>query len=397
MSDDHDALVLAPRFPLPLKSGDQIREYHVLRGLAERFDVTLVANVLDGEECDTVDRLRSNLDVTVQVVEHDRSQTGALVRFFSSRQPYRVCKFGTKAFDRAVSEVVDERSFDLVWVNFLGTLASLPPIDAPVVLDEHNADVRYWESFLDGGPGERSVAWLNIRRIRRFRANVRDLIDAIVSVSPEDAEEAREWGGDADVWTMPNGVDTDEFTATTPASEAGPSVVFVGSLGVRMNVEALEWFVTDAWERIRRDHPDAVFRIVGKDPARRVRTLTDTPGVTLVGEVSSVVPAYENAAVAVAPFAFGGGTKLKLLEAMAMERPIVTTPTGATGVDVADGDGVLVRDREEFAAAVAELLDDPSTRDEVGARGRAFVEGSYSWRSITDRGIERARSRLLEG
>lgn len=387
MSNTRKVLVLAPRFPLPLTSGTQIREYHVLKALSERFDVTLVSLVQDGEGSEYVDDIEELAEV--HTVAHSRSKLEAIIRFTLSRMPYRVCKFTTPSFRRQVHEQLDEASFDLVWANFLNTVAAVPEdIPCPVILDEHNSDVRYWESFLDGSLPERTIARLNIRRLRRLRRTLTDRFTGVVSVSEADATEARDWAGNP-VWTMPNGVDTEKFAPTTSAADTDESVVFVGSLDVRMNEEAVEWFVETAWPRIRTDHPNATFVVVGRNPTEKVREVTNAPGVKLVGEVSSVVPYYDRAAVTVAPFQFGGGTKLKVLEALAMARPLVTTAVGATGIPVSDGEDALIRERDEsFAEAVAELLNAPEKRADLGGCARSFIEQEFAWDAITAGGLD---------
>lgn len=393
MTGTTEVLVLAPRFPLPLVSGTQIREYHVLRALADRYDVTLVSLVQDSEGSDHVTDVEAFADV--HTVAHSRSQTEALCRFALSAQPYRLCKLTTPAFRARVREVLAAGSFDLVWANFLNIAAAVPEDGPPLILDEHNSDVRYWESFLDGSLSERAMARLNIRRVRRLRQQMRNHIDGVVSVSEVDAAKAREWAGDP-VWTIPNGVETKKFVPLTTAASAGKRVMFVGSLNVRMNEEAVEWFAREAWPIVREAHPDATFAVVGRNPTDRVKAATDTPGVDLVGEVPSVVPHYDRAAVAVAPFQFGGGTKLKVLEALSMARPLVTTPVGATGIPVTDGDEAMVRERDgSFATTVADLLASPEEQDTLGTRARSFVQRKFAWDVLTDRGIKQVVGEVL--
>ena len=395
MSETAEVLVLAPRFPLPLTSGTQIREYHILRALANRFDITLISLVQDGEGEERISEL-SEVATTIHTVPHKRSKKETLLRFMFSRQSYRVCKLTTPAFKRRVRDVVAQSSFDLVWANFLNTVPALPnDANCPVILDEHTSDVRDWESFLDGGILEQTIAWLNIRRIRRLRRIVKDQIDGIVSVSGADADEARKWAGEP-VWPIPNGVDIDEFSPSVSAANVSKRVVFVGSLDVRMNEEAVVWFIENAWPEIYDTHPDATFAIVGQNSTERVQQSADTPGVELVGKVPSVVPQYDQAAVAIAPFQFGGGTKLKVLEALAMERPLVTTSVGKTGISLTDGKQALVRERDSsFAEAVIDLLDSPEKRMALGDRARSFVKQEFAWEALAETGISQVVSDIL--
>lgn len=390
-------LVLAPRFPLPRTSGTQIREYHTLAALARQFDVTLVSLVQNETAFEYVHEIK-DLGVTVETVRHDRNRQDALVRFATSMDSYRVCRFVTPTFCRRVQNILNAQSFDLVWVNFATSVPALPEsVSAPVVVDEHNEDVRYWESFLDGGLATRLFARANIWKLRRFRRRLVDRVDGFLAVSDSDAKQTRTWVDETPVWTVPNGVDVSEFASEQPSGAADESVRFVGSLDVHMNTDALKWFVEEVWPAVRKRRPDAVFDVVGRSPTKLVRELEANPGVRIQGEVDSVVPWYESAALTVAPFRFGGGSKLKVLESLSMRRPVVSTPVGTIGLDVSSDVGVLIRkDASEFADAVVELLSAPAKRTRIGDAGRSFVADHYAWDNIVNDGIDAVESELLE-
>lgn len=396
MSEKRSCLVLAPRFPLPKRSGTQIREYHALAALARRFDVTLVSLVQDDTAFEYVSDIEA-LGVTVEPVSHERRRHGALAHFCVSTDSYRVCRFVTPSFRRRAREVCEDRSFDLAWVNFATTVPALPTsFSAPVVVDEHNEDVRYWESFLDGGLATRTFARANIWKLRRFRRRLTERADGFLAVSDDDADRTREWAGETPVWTVPNGVDIGEFASDRPAEAADEVVRFVGSLDVRMNTDALKWFVEEVWPSVRERRSEAAFEVVGRNPTPVVRELEATPGVRIRGEVDEVVPWYESAALTVAPFRFGGGSKLKVLESLSMRRPVVSTPTGAVGLDVSADAGVLVRDgAAEFTDGVVELLSNPAERTRLGDAGREFVADRYAWDEIMADGIDAVESSLF--
>jgi len=389
-----DALVVTPKFPWPLDSGSKIREFYTIRALSDEYDVSLVSLNPAGVSEDGA-RVLEDMGVEFEVVEHYRSTLQSLLRFATSRDPYRVSKFRNDEFRRLLAERVSE-SYDLVWVHFLESLVELPTdIEATVVLDQHNAETKYWQSFLEGSPHERVFARLNIRRLRRIQRQQADAIDLLLSVDESDAESAREWVTDAPVWVAPNGVDVDEFRSETPASESERRAVFVGSLGVRMNQEAVRWFAKEIWPDVVGRVPEARFDIVGKGAPESIRTLGDRDGVEFVGEVESVVEYYDRAALSVAPFLFGGGTKIKVLQSLAMERPFVATRIGVKGIEVQDGrHGFVVERGTGFADKVVELLERPSLRDDFGARGRELAENRYSWEAIFADTIDRYRAEI---
>lgn len=374
-----ESLVVTPELPWPLESGVRIREYHTIRELARRYDTTLVS--LRRPEDPPANEIPIP-DLNTITVPHDRGRRDALRNFALSLDPYRVAKFHSHQLEQALDQLTRERSFDLCLVHFLSTMCAVPETDAYVVLDQHNAEREYWRSFKKGGFFRRLFAAENNRRLRQLQNDQAAAIDLVWSVDESDAEAAAEWA-DGPVKVVPNGVDPSTFQTETPASDSEPVVLFVGSLDVDMNVDAVKWFVNTAWPAVRRAVPDATFRVVGRDPAASVDALDSTPGVEVVGRVESVVPEYERAAVFVAPFVFGGGTKLKILETLATRRPLVSTATGVKGIDVTHNNEVVIAERNNsFTDAVVEFLQDPERRDSFGQRGRELVAEQYSWRRI---------------
>jgi len=306
-----------------------------------------------------------------------------------------MAKFENDELKRRTAEITDARDFDFVWVHFLTTVALLPSeLPTPVIVDQHNADVDYWETFRDGTLPERVFAVVNQRRLRRLREPLRSRIDAILSVSEPDARTTRQWADDTEVWVVPNGVDVSKFS---PGSQSEPrEVVFIGSLDRRRNEEAIRWFAESSLPGIQENYPDTEFRIVGRNPTRKVRDLDERAGVTVVGEVPDVVPHYERATVVVAPFVLGGGTKLKVLEALAMEKPLVTTPKGAAGIDIVDGKHALIRDRaSSFGSAIGELFESPEKQRRLGSEGRTLVRERYSWSRILSDALRKIDDRFL--
>ncbi len=185
---------------------------------------------------------------------------------------------------------------------------------------------------------------------------------------------------------IPNGVDSTYFRPDAALGEPTlppHSVVFTGKMDFRPNIDAVAWFVLEVWPAIRARVPDARFYIVGQKPHPRVSALASAPGVTVTGYVDDVRPYTGGAAVYAVPLRIGGGTRLKILEAMAMGRPVVSTTLGCEGFPLTSGRQLLTADRPaEFAAAVADLLEHPEKGVPLGREARAFVERHYDWAAI---------------
>lgn len=227
------------------------------------------------------------------------------------------------------------------------------------------------------------VAWTVERRgWRRFDAATLEGIDLVVALTRESADVLRAIRPGLPVAVVPTGVELGTLGGPLLPS-AGADVAFLGWMGYPANVDAVTWFAAGPWPRIRARFPDAILRIVGRDPAPEVRRLAG-PGVVVTGEVADPVEACKNVRVGVVPLRAGMGMKTKTLEFMGMGLPVVSTVVGAEGIDAGRDDGLIVVDGvPDFAAGVAGLLDDAPAADRLGAASRRFVERAHSWDAIS--------------
>lgn len=179
---------------------------------------------------------------------------------------------------------------------------------------------------------------------------------------------------------VPNGVDLAAFTPDPAVAEVSHQLIFTGTMDYYPNTQGALWFAEQCWPLIRAQVPDATWQIVGRNPPPEVQRLADLPGVTVTGWVADVRPYLAASAVALAPLLVGGGTRLKILEALAMQKAVVSTSLGCEGLAMEAGNHLLVEDQpERLAQAVIELLNAPERRRALGSAGRALVERLYSW------------------
>ncbi|SFM80677.1 glycosyltransferase [Thermodesulforhabdus norvegica] len=391
-----DILVLSPTLPWPLNMGSKIRIYYVLRELARaEHEVTLLSLAHEPYgETDLKALEPYCAELHVVPVEH-RTRLRAALRAFFSTKPYRVAKFESPGFRRRVAETLRGKRWDVVWVHFLETLAYLPLEELKekgfiLVLDQHNADERFWATYArEGPPWVRLFALQNLWKLRQFQDEVLRWVDVVLSVSREDAEftRLRLPNLSTEVWVVPNGVDTGSLRPSREEPRAN-RVIFCGAMDALMNEDAVEWFARRIFPKVREAVPDAEFWIVGRDPTPKVRALEALPGVRVTGRVEDVRPYYAKAKVAVAPFRYGGGTKLKVLEAMALGVPVVATPVGCQGIEAVPGKHLFVEeDGEKFAQRVVTLLQDEEFQKHMATQARQLVEQKYSWRSIMESAI----------
>jgi len=334
----------------------------------------------------------------------NRPRLQAAVRSVVSHKPYRVAKLESAEFEQTVAQAL-QGDYDILWVHFLETLAYVPqsymrekrPL---VVLDQHNADERFWETYArEGWPWVRLFAKINLWQLRGFQASVLKRVDVILSASKEDADFTRTRlpNPATQAWVVPNGVDTESLRPPDTA-ERKNRIIFCGAMDVLMNIDAVEWFARRIFPRVREAVPDAQFWIVGRNPAPKVKALASLPGIRVTGQVEDVRPYYAKAKVAVAPLRYGGGTKLKVLEAMALGVPVVASPVGCQGIEVVPGKHLFKEENEEiFAQRVVTLMQDENLRRRIAADARRLVEERYSWYAIVGDAINRLERMVKSG
>jgi glycosyltransferase involved in cell wall biosynthesis len=232
------------------------------------------------------------------------------------------------------------------------------------------------------------------QKLRLYEARVMRASDLVLAVADEDRAILRRLAPGANVGVVPNGVDTTYFSRAAltrdragPLAFAPPTLVFSGTLDFRPNVDAMTWFVHEVLPRLRDRHPNLRLLVVGRRPAPALRQLARDGAIALTGEVPDARPYIAGASAYVVPMRIGGGVRLKLLEALSLEAPVVSTAMGAEGVAGLQGGEhcLLADDPAGFAAEVLRLIDDPALGRRLGAAGRALVREHYDWSTIVPR------------
>lgn len=389
-------LQVSTQFPFPPRSGFEMRVYQLARQLASRHDLTLLSFVDPGRHHD-VDALREQMGV--EVVPWSRPSSGskraAQLLSLASRRPFASRAVQSGALQRALDDLCPAREFDVIQLESSVLCGLRLPEGTPVLLDEHNIEYevfkRVWES--ERSPLRRLFNRLEYKRFRRHEERWWGRVDAIALTSDREEPVVRERAPQTPVAVVPNGVDLEYFRPREERPDPD-TVVFNGVLDYRPNLDAAHHLVDEVWPLVRRRRPQARLVIVGRgDEAERERLRR--PGVEPTGEVPDVRPYLAGAAVVIVPIRMGGGTRLKVVEALSMARPMVSTTLGCEGVNVRHGEHLLVADgAEEFAGAVTQLLEDQWLAAELGRAGRRRMEEEYAWELAGER-LERLYARML--
>ncbi len=384
-------LFACPYVPYPPDTGGRIRAYHTLRHLAERRPVHLRAFYHTPDEQRHRDALAA-LCETVELLPAPAWPLGPLARFrralFAPADIAVPRRSGLLI--AALRRCLAQHPIDLVHLEDLGWEGYAAALgDAPTVLVKQNVEARMWASLAAskrmGTPGW-ALTTLEAWSLRRWEGRAAARFGRAVVTAAAEREALAALGCPrARIAIVPNGVDTDYFAPYVAQADSlrYDKIVFTGALFWYPNVDAARWLVDEVWPRVRAQEPTAALILVGQEPAPSVQALAAMPGVTVTGAVPDVRPYLADAAVVVAPMRVAGGARLKVLEALAMGKAVVSTSGGAEGLDLEPGHHLVIADgAEAFAAAAVALLRDPARRAALGAAGRAAVVARYDWRVV---------------
>jgi polysaccharide biosynthesis protein PslH len=377
---------------LPLDKGGKLRTWHLMRHLARRHEITVLSYVdLDtapghlagmSQVCRTLVTV-ARQDVPKGSARFALDAAAHLVR----RLPYAIGKYRSAEYRRRLEDLLGTGGFDLVVCDFLTPAANVPPrLPCPAVLFTHNVEAELWRRHAETArsPLRKALLTTQWRRMLRFEREAVRRFDLVLAVSDADRRTLVRLYGPLDqpVRVVPTGVDATYFAEVTRPVRPR-HLVFTGSMDWLPNEDGMLYFVRHVLPRIRRDEPSATLSIVGRAPTPAVVRLGAEYGIEVTGPVDDVRPHMAAAAIYVVPLRIGGGTRLKIFEAMAMGKPVVSTTVGAEGLPLEPGTHVLLADSaDDFAAAVVRLFRDDAARTRIGEAGRGLVTERYEWSSV---------------
>lgn len=392
-------LFLMPQLPYPAHQGTALRNFHILRGLARENSIDLLAfaDVAGSVVPVELTSLAENVEV---IGTPQRSMNRRLLQLLSTSRPDMALRLASTSYSEALSAMLRGKQYDIVQVEGIELAWTIPVIrqEAPqvaLVYDAHNAEARLQERAgeVDRGSIKRLPAalysQLQSKRLARYEAWVCREADGITAVSEADRDALLELSGVGrdKITVIPNCIDVAAYEEQTNAAQDQIEfdVLFSGKMDYRPNVDAVLWFADEIWPLIREAQPAATWAIVGQRPHARLARLSSMPGVTVTGWVPEIQPYLAGAAVFVMPFRVGSGSRLKLIEALAAGKGIVSTRVGVEGFPVESGKQLLLADAAAaFAEYVVTLMLDAKMRQRLGKQGREFAR-QYDWRVVVPR------------
>ncbi len=382
-------LWVKPDFLYPASGGGQIRTLETLKRLHQRHEIHFAA--LDLPQPGVGFDRTSEYCTKAYVVSHPVPRKsgprywGEIAAGAWTNMPLSMLRYRSSALLRLVEVLTRLDKFDAIVCDFLASAANVPELGS-AVLFQHNVESMIWKRHAEHAPSpwHRAYSRGQYERMLRYEAGVCRAAKKIIAVSGADARAMHTLYGATGVCSVPTGVDVEYFS---PARAIAPEqdLVFLGAMDWRPNIDGLNWFVGSVLPLIRRRRPDCSLAVVGRHPSAQVRRFAETDRrIHVTGTVDDVRPYLWRSAVSIVPLRIGGGTRLKIYEAMAAKIPVVSTSVGAEGLDVHDGENIAIADSPaDFAEKCLALLGDSGARRHRSEAAWETVSACYSWQVVS--------------
>jgi polysaccharide biosynthesis protein PslH len=377
---------------LPVSSGGDIRSYNIARQLAAHHEFTFFSYYDGRSDAEYEQELKRHFPGAVCLATGKDAGSGLsrgldYVSRLLNSAPYAVSRFASRRVQEQLDTWFRERRCDVAVCDFLDAAVNFPEKpEVPTILFQHNVESEIWRRHADAtaNPIRRAMYKMEFSKMLRYEQEIVGKYPHIIAVSEHDKSLMAKWADASRITVVPTGVDLEQYRPSSAPSPAEPLLMFVGAMDWEPNIDAMEYFCGEIWPLVQARVDSAKLRIVGRNPDRRVQKLA-SQFVEVTGTVPSVVDHLRQAAAVIVPLRIGGGTRLKIYEAMAMGKAVVSTTVGAEGLDVHQGRDIMLADNaESFADAVVMFLQDRELRSRY-ERAAADLAAQYDWPVIADK------------
>ena len=391
----------------PIDKGGRIRTYHMLKELKREHQITYLTLDDGSSGADARERAAEYCHELVCIPHRTRPKFTPgfyldLASNLFSPLPYFIKKYESAQMRREITERAGRADFDVLVCDFLMPSVNVPPgVRCPTVLFQHNVEAMIWKRHFEvqQNPLKKSYLYGQWRKALAFERAACRRFDQVIAVSRDDCETIRREYGTNSVADVPTGVDTTYFRPLGAERTEPHTLVFTGSMDWLPNDDAIQYFVREIMPLIKQSVPDVRLVVVGRNPYPGLVKLSQSdPSINVTGRVEDVRPYIERAAAYIVPIRVGGGTRLKIYEAMAMEKPVISTTVGAEGLPVRDLDELLLADTPEaFAGAVVRVLTDEELARGLAMRAAALVRERFGWDKAAEHFAEICQRVLRQG
>ncbi len=377
-------LFVSAVFPYPLYSGGQIRIYNLLKELSKDHEISLFSFIRSDTERQYIDKL--SFCKRVETVYRGHAwQPGYVLHSVFGEYPFLLSTYDNASMRQLLTQTLQSDMYDLIHLEPGYVWPSLSAHSIPVVVSEHNIEHTIYEQYVRQFPivPLRPLLFADVLKLKFWEKKIWKSASHVVTVSEDDKNYVSGVVDSSKISVVPNGVDLQQFPfAQKKEKGEAPTFLFVGNFLWMQNLDAVKFLISDIWPRIKEMYPKGTLRIVGKRLPEYLRRRMSN-GIMLLEHVEEIADEYKKADVLLAPIRIGGGTKFKILEAMAMGVPVVTTKRGAEGLEVANRKEVYIADAaEDVVVAIKDILTDTPKRNAIIRAARIVIEEKYSWKNI---------------
>lgn len=382
-------LLLSNKVPYPAKDGSSIAMQSMVNGLlGNNAEVSLLSiNTLKHFRND--DEIKKNLptglDAHWVTCNTNITLFGAFSNLFSNK-PFHVSRFWQKDYLDVLKQILQQNTFDVIQLEGLAMAVYLPIIrqlsQAKVSLRAHNVEYQIWERTLtnQSKPLRKAYLKLQIDRLRQFEYDTLEQIDALITITENDFETFSKVGYAKPHMTIPCGIEPSEYQ--NQQSELKFDIAYLASFDWEPNLQGLNWFLDEVWPLIRQQDAKLTLALAGRNMPQRLLDLAPN-NVKILGEVDNMNDFISSAKINMVPLLAGSGMRIKIIENMALSRPMVSTTIGAEGIAIKDGKEILLADTpDDFATAIIHLVNDPTLQKNMGSAARKKVEEYYDNRVL---------------
>ncbi len=384
-------LILDEEFPYPLNTGKRIRSFNILSRLAKKAEVHYLAY---GDEASESFAELKRFSMNPRTVDRQIQRKSGMIFYWKlllnlfSKNPYIVSSHYSFEFQKSLNEAIRELRPDIIIAEWTPYTVFVSDIDSiKKIMVAHNIESTIWQRYYENEKNFLKKQYIKEqwRKLLAFEKTSFEKADGVTAVSKIEAEEISSISGNKQVAVIENGVDLAYFV---PQGKTGEklNLVFTGSMDWRPNQDATTFFVESIFPLLRKHFPHITATFVGRNPTEEITVFGEIDGITITGTVDDVRPYIAEGSIYIVPLRIGGGSRLKILEALAMKKPIVSTTVGAEGLQTEDRKHLLLAETpQDFLDAIIELTKNQTLADSLGENGRKLVEEKYGWDAISEK------------
>jgi sugar transferase (PEP-CTERM/EpsH1 system associated) len=382
-------LFITPDIPYPLDNGARIRTFAFIKDLSTRHDVSLISfdrSPNDKPRKEVFENICTNLAILpLEKHQQRKNKRQYQLRSLLEKRPYQYISHHSSSMQDCIDQVNLGHNYDIIQVEFSQMGYYSFPTGANLILDQHNVEQEIlYRTYKSGIFSIRKL--YNYAEWCKFRKDEIDIcskFSMVLTTSKRDKDNLSKELPSTSFTIIPNGVDSTYFRSKNRHPEVENLILFTGTINYYPNTDGLKYFISQIYPLIKKQNKSVKFCIAGKNPPSEIQRLAQDQSIAITGYVDDMREYFEKAAIVVVPLRIGGGSRLKILEAMAMSKAVVSTSIGAEGLEVTPGENILIENTPELLAqAVVDLINNEEKRKRIAKNARNLIEEKYDWSLI---------------